>query len=171
MSSVDSSWYERRGLRTAESFGHFLETCAGFWPDREVVSFGDVRYSYGDLHRWSLAAARQLVEMGLRPGGRVMIQAVNSVELLVAQRVGDVMGGHGVAPRAVDVQANGPDAVRQRLQIVDKSPRRDPKAEIVVDPVADEIIDMDIDACAVRLCFDLPFHARPPKKKAARRSI
>ena len=85
MSSVDSSWYERRGLRTAESFGHFLETCAGFWPDREVVSFGDVRYSYGDLHRWSLAAARQLVAMGLRPGGRVMIQAVNSVELLVAQ--------------------------------------------------------------------------------------
>jgi acyl-CoA synthetase (AMP-forming)/AMP-acid ligase II len=87
-------WYLRRGLATEEAFGYFLESCAGYWPDREVVSFGDLRCTYSDLHRWSLAAARQFVESGLVPGDRVMIQATNSVELLVAQfatwRVGGV---------------------------------------------------------------------------------
>ena len=82
---MDPDWYVGRGLRTEEAFGYFLETCAGFWPDREVVSFGDLRCTYRDLHRWSLVAARQLVDLGLRPGDRVMIQATNGVELLVAQ--------------------------------------------------------------------------------------
>jgi acyl-CoA synthetase (AMP-forming)/AMP-acid ligase II len=94
MSESALEWHLRRGLATPESFGYFLETCAGYWPDREVVSFRDLRFSYLDLHRWSLAAARQFVECGFRPGDRVMIQAANSVELLVAQfatwRIGGV---------------------------------------------------------------------------------
>jgi acyl-CoA synthetase (AMP-forming)/AMP-acid ligase II len=85
MPERDADWYLRRGLSSTESFGYFLETCAGFWPDREVVSFEGARYTYDQLHQWSLAAAQLLVDKGLRPGDRVMIQALNSIELLAVQ--------------------------------------------------------------------------------------
>jgi acyl-CoA synthetase (AMP-forming)/AMP-acid ligase II len=94
MTGRDYDWFVRRGIVTNECLGYFLETSAGYWPDREMVSFGDARYTYRDMHRWSLAAARMLVEKGVRPGDRVLIQAVNSAEILVIQfavwRIGGV---------------------------------------------------------------------------------
>lgn len=90
----DYDWYVRRGIVTNECLGYFLETCAGYWPDRELVSFQGVRRSYRTMHGWSLAIARTLVENGFRPGDRVLIQAVNSIEILAFQfavwRVGGV---------------------------------------------------------------------------------
>jgi acyl-CoA synthetase (AMP-forming)/AMP-acid ligase II len=94
MTRPSADWYLQRGLATLEAFGYFLEACAGYWPDRELISFGERRFTYSDLHRWSLAVGAAFVDAGLRPGDRVMIQALNSVELLVAQfatwRVGAV---------------------------------------------------------------------------------
>lgn len=78
-------WFVSRGIVTEECLGYFLETCAGYWPAREMVSFDGARYTYGDIHRWSLAVARALLARGIGPSDRVLIQAVNSAQLLAAQ--------------------------------------------------------------------------------------
>jgi acyl-CoA synthetase (AMP-forming)/AMP-acid ligase II len=93
MPKLDLEWHRRRGVATTESFGYFLETCAGYWPDSELVSFQGARYTYRDLHNWSLTVAQLFVDCGLRPGDRIMIQALNSVELLAAQFAAWRVGG------------------------------------------------------------------------------
>jgi len=80
-----NDWLVSRGIVTEECLGFFLETCAGYWPQREMVSFEGARYTYRDIHRWSLAIAHALLEGGIRPADRILIQAVNSTQLLAAQ--------------------------------------------------------------------------------------
>jgi acyl-CoA synthetase (AMP-forming)/AMP-acid ligase II len=78
-------WFVRRGIVTEEALGYFLETAAGYWPEREMVSFGDARYTYLDMHRWSLSVAHMLIASGVARGDTILIQGVNSAEILVVQ--------------------------------------------------------------------------------------
>lgn len=78
-------YYRSRGLLTEERLGYFLEECAAFWPDRQLICHDGQRFTYREIHRWSLAIAQQLYGSGVRPGDIVMIQGANSIPLLVAQ--------------------------------------------------------------------------------------
>lgn len=81
----DYQWYVDRGIVSDEPVGLFLEAAAGYWPDRELIVFDNKRYSYSEMHLWTLAAAQQLVAAGVMPGDRILIQALNAAELLVIQ--------------------------------------------------------------------------------------
>jgi acyl-CoA synthetase len=84
-SRKDYDWFLRRGIITDECIGYFLQTAAGYWPEREMVCFEDRRYSYRDVYRWSVAMALILAENGVCPGDKVLIQVVNSVDILAIQ--------------------------------------------------------------------------------------
>ena len=81
----EDEWYVRRGIMTGETVGHFLESAAGYWPDRELICFEGQRYSYRQIYRWSIAMATALSAAGVMPGDRILIQALNRVELVVIQ--------------------------------------------------------------------------------------
>lgn len=83
-----------------------------------------------------------------------------------------MVGGHGIAAGRIDVQAKRPNAVREVLELVDELFGGAAEAEKVVNPVADEIIDVNVGAGALGLVLQFPFHPffPPRKKKGARRS-
>jgi acyl-CoA synthetase (AMP-forming)/AMP-acid ligase II len=74
-SRKDYDWFLRRGIITDECIGYFLQTAAGYWPEREMVCFEDRRYSYRDVYRWSVAMALMLAENGVCPGDRRPVAA------------------------------------------------------------------------------------------------
>ena len=77
--------YRASGLWTDDTVAEVLSTRAGDHPDRELFLFEGRRVSYGEFESWTRAVAAALVERGVRPGDRVLIQLPNCLEALVMQ--------------------------------------------------------------------------------------
>lgn len=85
MSTTFNIDYEQAGLWSQERIGWLLTTSALRWPDRELVNFEGARYSYEDVRGWMAHVARQMTQLGLGPGSRVLIQLGNCMDLIIAQ--------------------------------------------------------------------------------------
>jgi acyl-CoA synthetase (AMP-forming)/AMP-acid ligase II len=74
--------------------GWLLTRAAEQWPDRDAVVLGDIRLTFHDLWRRSVAVAHDLVAGGLQPGDRVLWQLPNRIEDIVlhfaAWRIGAI---------------------------------------------------------------------------------
>ncbi|HKY23292.1 MAG TPA: class I adenylate-forming enzyme family protein [Vicinamibacterales bacterium] len=77
--------YRRCGVWPEDPIGHVLGAAARRWPDRELLSFESVHYSYAQIWDWTLAVAHALVQSGVGPGDRVLLQLGNCLELIVTQ--------------------------------------------------------------------------------------
>lgn len=77
--------YEDLGLLTRERIGYVLTSAAQRWPDRELLLFQGKRLTYRDIWRWSTRIAHHMIENGIRPGDRVVLQLPNAVETILAQ--------------------------------------------------------------------------------------
>lgn len=79
------SLYRQQGLLTQERLGLFLTNAASYWPERRMINFDGVWYTYQDILRWTTSTAHRLLASGVKPGHRVLLQATNSVEFLTLQ--------------------------------------------------------------------------------------
>lgn len=83
--SSKRAYYEQHGLVTQERLGFLLQDAAAYGPERRMINFDGVWWTYGQIWRWTLATAHHLVRVGVRPGHRVLLQATNSAEFLALQ--------------------------------------------------------------------------------------
>ena len=77
--------YEDFGLLTRERLGYSLIAAARRWPDREFVMFEGRHLTFGDLARWTARVAADLLDRGVRPGDRLLLQLPNRPEAAVLQ--------------------------------------------------------------------------------------
>lgn len=77
--------YAELGLWTGERLGSLLGTAARTWGERDFLAFGHTRLSYAALERWVTSTAWFLVDSGVRPGDRVLVQSGNCLDLVVLQ--------------------------------------------------------------------------------------
>jgi 2,3-dihydroxybenzoate---[aryl-carrier protein] ligase len=75
--------YRRHGWWTGEVLGSLLREPARRDPDRIAVVAGGRRFSYGELDARADTLAAGLVERGLGPGQRVVVQLPNSVDFVL----------------------------------------------------------------------------------------
>ncbi|MGQ0625735.1 MAG: class I adenylate-forming enzyme family protein [Sporichthyaceae bacterium] len=80
----EQAWIER-GLWTQERIADLLDGAAQRFGDKQFLTLGQTRLSFLELRDWVARVAAWLREGGLRPGERVLIQAGNCVEVIVAQ--------------------------------------------------------------------------------------
>lgn len=78
-------FYETHGLLTRQCLGYFLSDSAQCWPQHEMIVYRGRRYTYRDIWRWSMKTAHALTSHGVGLDDRVLVQAANSIELLVLQ--------------------------------------------------------------------------------------
>ncbi len=61
-----------------------LESACRRWPDRPAITFRDITLSYGELWDKVTRLARAYVELGVRPGDRIVCQLRNCPEHVIA---------------------------------------------------------------------------------------
>ncbi|MFJ4029940.1 class I adenylate-forming enzyme family protein [Paenarthrobacter sp. NPDC089989] len=71
-------------MRTPATFSAVLRERAGTHPNRDAVTDGALKVSYGQLDRTADRLSGNLVEAGVRPGDRVVLMADNSAIHLAA---------------------------------------------------------------------------------------
>lgn len=76
--------YDRRRWWLGLTFGDVLDKAADLYPDKEALVGSGKRHSYGDLRRLADNVAFNLLERGLRPGDRVLLQLPNWPEFVIA---------------------------------------------------------------------------------------
>ncbi len=91
MTDVQQRWpeefaerYRRKGYWTGSLLGELLRESAGRFPERMAVVGGDTRWSYAELDARSDALAAGFLEMGFKPGERVLVQLPNRPAFLAA---------------------------------------------------------------------------------------
>jgi len=67
------------------NLGNIITRAANYWPQKEAVVDARNRLTYRDLESQTNRLASGLLAMGLAPGNRVAIQALNCAELAVAE--------------------------------------------------------------------------------------
>lgn len=77
--------YRASGLWTATSLADLVPDAASRHPERELFAFEGRRLTYGEFEQWTGAVARDLVQRGVRPGDRVLVQLPNRLEALAVQ--------------------------------------------------------------------------------------
>jgi 2,3-dihydroxybenzoate-AMP ligase len=76
--------YLDRGAWQALTIAEQFRRIAGAHPDRPAVLFGDSSYTFAELDAESDSIAAGLSELGLRPGGAVLLQVRNSASAVAA---------------------------------------------------------------------------------------
>jgi 2,3-dihydroxybenzoate-AMP ligase len=75
--------YREAGLWRGETLGDLLRACASRYTDRTAVVDGDRRLTYGELDRSVDRVALGLLELGLEPQQRIVLQLPNVAEFLL----------------------------------------------------------------------------------------
>ena len=91
-----SELYESYGLLTRERLGYSLMAAARRWPDREFALFEGRRLTYRDMARWTVRVAADLLERGVQPGDRILMQLPNRPEVAILQFAAWRIGAVGV---------------------------------------------------------------------------
>ncbi len=102
------------GLMTAGTLGEALDAAFRRWPERVAVVAGDRTLTYGDLGRMVARLAGAYLDLGVRPGDRVVCQLPNCPEQLV------VMGA-AWSTGAVHVGASPDLSLPELLWFVDRT--------------------------------------------------
>ena len=76
--------YRDAGYWEGVSLWGMLQRAIGRWPDRIALVHGPRRLSYAELGAASTALAVQLLQQGLRPLDRAVVQLPNGIEFVVA---------------------------------------------------------------------------------------
>lgn len=77
--------YRAAGLWTDITLGDLIPGAAGRHPERELFCFGDQRITYRQFDQWTRNIALDLVERGVKPRDRVLVQLPNRLEALALQ--------------------------------------------------------------------------------------
>ncbi|MDF2506180.1 MAG: 2,3-dihydroxybenzoate-AMP ligase [Microbacterium sp.] len=75
--------YRRRGYWADRPLGEYVLTAADRWPDKVALVSGEGRLTYAELVFRMDAAAERLLDIGLRPGDRVIVQLPNDWQFVV----------------------------------------------------------------------------------------
>ena len=76
--------YRRAGFWTGRRLDSILSDAATNWPDRAAVIDPNATYTFAELDARANRIASALVDRGIAPGDRVMLQLPNSAEFAVA---------------------------------------------------------------------------------------
>ena len=86
--------YRRRGYWEDRPLGDAFQECFSNYGDRLAVVDGDQRWTYGELNQASRRLALNLMDLGVGPLSRVVVQLPNSVEFVLLyfalQRLGAI---------------------------------------------------------------------------------
>ena len=77
--------YRADGLWRGDRIGDLLPTQAARHHDKELFCFEGRRVTYREFEGWTTAVAADLVQRGVRPRDRVLVQLPNCLEALVLQ--------------------------------------------------------------------------------------
>ena len=76
--------YIKNGYWEQTPIGEAFDRIAEFFPDREALVFGDQRFTYYQIQAFSDRLAVKLLEIGLKPLDRVVVQIPNVPEFVFA---------------------------------------------------------------------------------------
>ena len=84
--------YRRLGLWEDLTVAEMVERAMRQAPDKDALVFNDRRISYAELVRSSRRLALSLLDLGLKPRERVVVQLPNTPELVIAYLALNWMG-------------------------------------------------------------------------------